>query len=304
MPEDQPQPPARAPTLHIPRRVVPKTGVRPVSDMDAVRDELARFIARHRRIFVLTGAGISTDSGIPDYRDRTGHWKRTSPITHQQFIGDVASRARYWQRSFAGWATIGQAQPNTAHRTLARWQREGRLSGLATQNVDGLHQRAGHRDVVDLHGRIDRVICLVCGRTIARADLQSRLASSHAGWLAHAEAAPDGDAEVEVIDIENYVEPTCDGCGGLLKPDVVFFGGAVPASRVQSSKVALEQADALLVVGSSLMVYSGYRFARFAAEAGKPIALLNRGVTRADDLAMHRWNVDCSVLARVQRAPQ
>ena len=123
MPEDQPQPPARAPTLHIPRRVVPKTGVRPVSDMDAVRDELARFIARHRRIFVLTGAGISTDSGIPDYRDRAGHWKRTSPITHQQFTGDVASRARYWQRSFAGWATIGQAQPNTAHRTLARWQR-------------------------------------------------------------------------------------------------------------------------------------------------------------------------------------
>ncbi len=281
----------------LPRTITPPPRVPALGDANAVRDELRRFRAMHPRMCVLTGAGISTASGIPDYRGNDGAWKRNAPITHAQFMGDPAFRARYWQRSFAGWHTVANARPNGAHHALARWAGDGTLSGLITQNVDGLHARAGHADAIDLHGRIDRVICTRCGQTSARDALQPRLAAAHPHWQRSATPAPDGDAEVDDIDASRYVEPCCESCGGMLKPDVVFFGGSVPPARIAAATACIDAADALLVAGSSLMVFSGYRLVRRAVEGGKPVALLTRGLTRADDLATHRWAVDCGALA-------
>jgi NAD-dependent SIR2 family protein deacetylase len=247
-----------------------------------------------RRVFVLTGAGCSTGSGIPDYRDADGAWKRTPPVTYQDFVREPARRARYWARSFVGWPVIAQAWPNATHRALAGWEARGGLSLLVTQNVDGLHQRAGSRAVVDLHGRIDQVRCLGCDARLPRAALQDELARCNPGWRGMVAAtAPDGDADLEHADIAAFAAPACAGCGGLLKPDVVFFGENVPRERVATAARALAEADAMLVVGSSLMVYSGYRFARMAREAGLPLAILTRGVTRADALATLKLEADC-----------
>lgn len=247
---------------------------------------LEDFIAAHRRLFVLTGAGCSTGSGIPDYRDEQGAWKRTPPVTYQAFVGDGITRRRYWARSLVGWPRIAQAQPNAAHRALAALEAQGRCSQLLTQNVDGLHQAAGSRAVIDLHGRLDAVVCLGCGASSSRADVQRRLAEANPAWAGLAAgAAPDGDADLEDRDFATFQVPACDACGGMLKPDVVFFGENVPRDRVLRAREALASADAMLVAGSSLMVWSGFRFARFAHEAGLPLAILNRGRTRADDLA-------------------
>lgn len=253
---------------------------------------LAEWLQAHRRVFVLTGAGCSTESGIPDYRDANGAWKRSQPVTWQAFAREPATRSRYWARSYVGWPRVAQAAPNRTHHALAALEAHGRVSLLVTQNVDGLHQRAGSRAVVDLHGRIDTVRCLACDARTPRAALQEWLATRNAGW-AHAPAgtAPDGDADVE--ETAGFVVPDCSACGGLLKPDVVFFGENVPRRRVDSAQEALAASDAMLVVGSSLMVYSGFRFARMAREAGLPLAILTRGVTRADDLATLKLDADC-----------
>ena len=248
-------------------------------------DRLQRWIACHRRVFALTGAGCSTASGIPDYRDDLGEWKRRPPVMIQAFRTQDAVYRRYWARAYAGWPRLATASPNAAHRALAAWEATGTLAQLVTQNVDGLHQRAGSRAVVDLHGRLDSVVCLGCGTRTEREALQVSMAAANAGWRVEAATAPDGDADIDGPVIESFIPPRCDKCGGLLKPDVVFFGENVPGQRYTLACEALDCADALLVAGSSLMVYSGYRLARLAHEAGLPIAIVNRGRTRADDLA-------------------
>lgn len=250
---------------------------------------LAAWLARHRRVFVLTGAGCSTGSGIPDYRDEAGQWKRPTPVTWQAFTGDRLVYRRYWARSHVGWPKFGRAQPNAAHRALATLGRDGPVHALVTQNVDGLHQRAGSPLVIDLHGRLDGIVCLGCGERSPRAELQASLETANPGWNPGPAAfAPDGDADIAAEAEAAYRPPLCPACGGLLKPDVVFFGENVPRERLRQAVAALEDADAMLVAGSSLMVYSGYRFARMAHEAGRPLAILNRGATRADGLAALR----------------
>jgi NAD-dependent SIR2 family protein deacetylase len=234
---------------------------------------------------VLTGAGCSTGSGIPDYRDDRGEWKRRPPVMIQAFRTQEAVYRRYWARAYAGWSRFSAAAPGAAHRAFAMWESAGTLAQLVTQNVDGLHQRAGSRLVIDLHGRLEDVICLGCGRHTSRAALQSRIAADNPEWAADAVAAPDGDAEIPDAAIASFVAPRCEACDGLLKPDVVFFGENVPADRYARARDALDRADALLVAGSSLMVFSGFRFVRLAHEAGLPIAIVNRGHTRGDDLA-------------------
>lgn len=256
---------------------------------------LRRWLDGHRHVFVLTGAGCSTGSGIPDYRDALGGWKRTPPVNYRDFVEDPAVNARYWARSFIGWPIVSRAEPNAAHRALAQAQSAGWISRLVTQNVDGLHERAGSSGVIDLHGRIDEVVCLHCATRHPRAQVQQRLARDNPQWAGlSAEAAPDGDADLEGRDFSGFKVPACEACGGMLKPDVVFFGENVPRTRYEQARTALEKSDALLVVGSSLMVYSGFRFARMAHEAGQPIALLNQGRTRADDLASLKIEADCA----------
>ncbi|MCC7633106.1 NAD-dependent protein deacetylase [Stenotrophomonas rhizophila] len=246
---------------------------------------LAAFIDRAQRLFVLTGAGCSTDSGIPDYRDADGQWKRTPPVTYQAFMGEPATRQRYWARSLLGWPRFGQAQPNGTHAALAALEARGQLEVLLTQNVDRLHQRAGSRAVIDLHGRLDQIRCMGCELRIPREDFQHLLLAHNPGWdQLEAAQAPDGDADLDDMDFSSFQVPACPHCGSILKPDVVFFGESVPRDRVAAVQAHLAQADAVLVVGSSLMVYSGFRFVQAAASAGLPVAALNLGRTRADAL--------------------
>ena len=249
------------------------------------REALRAFIADHPRLFVLTGAGCSTDSGIPDYRDAEGGWKRPQPVTYQAFMGDLRTRQRYWARSLVGWRRFGRAQPNATHHALARLEQRGRAHMLLTQNVDGLHQAAGHRRVIDLHGRLDEVRCMGCERRLPREVFQQSLLARNASWAQlDAGDAPDGDADLDGFDFSAFDVPPCPACGSILKPDVVFFGEGVPRTRVDAAVTSLNEADAVLVVGSSLMVYSGYRFVAAAARQGKPIAAINLGRTRADPL--------------------
>ena len=251
---------------------------------DAIVD-LRHWIADHRRVVVLTGAGCSTASGIPDYRDEQGEWKRRPPVMFQAFRTDESTYRRYWARAFAGWPRFTAAEPGAAHRALAAWEQTGSVARLVTQNVDGLHQRAGHRDVIDLHGRLDVVVCLTCRDRTSRASVQAAMAAANARWSASAAAAPDGDADIEPETIASFAPPRCAHCGGLLKPDVVFFGENVPNARYEDARDAVAAADAILVAGSSLMVFSGFRFVQQAHHAGLPIAIVNRGRTRGDELA-------------------
>ncbi|HUN28058.1 MAG TPA: NAD-dependent protein deacetylase [Steroidobacteraceae bacterium] len=257
---------------------------------------LTEFLARHERLLVLTGAGCSTESGIPDYRDADGGWKRAQPVTLPAFLGGEAVRRRYWARSLIGWPRIARARPNAAHRALAALEHAGHIELLVTQNVDRLHQAAGSERVLDLHGRLDLVRCMDCERRLPREEHQQELGRLNPAWAElPAGAAPDGDAELEGLDFERFAVPGCPGCGGTVKPDVVFFGESVPAERVERAMAGLDAADAMLVVGSSLMVYSGYRFARAAARAGKPIAAVNLGRTRADELLALKIAQPCAV---------
>ncbi len=258
---------------------------------------LRAFLDAHSRVFVLTGAGCSTASGIPDYRDREGGWKGARPIQHQAFIAHEHKRKRYWARSMAGWPAVARAAPNTGHAALARLQARRQIAGLVTQNVDGLHQAAGSRGVIDLHGRLDRVVCLDCGAMHARHVVQDMLVAANPGWGRNSTVLrPDGEIDLGEIDYSAFNVPACGLCGGLLKPDVVFFGGAVPKARVARAWARLARADAVLVIGSSLMVWSGFRFVREAAARGLPIAAVNRGRSRADGLINHSFDDDCAAL--------
>lgn len=258
-------------------------------------ESLQRFIRLYPNLFVLTGAGCSTESGIPDYRDAAGDWKRAQPVTYQAFMGNPAVRKRYWARSLVGWRYFSRAKPNDAHRALASLEERGNVGLLVTQNVDRLHQASGSERVVDLHGRLDVVRCMSCDQRMAREELQGELLRRNPGWAAlDARQAPDGDVDLEDLDFSDFDVPPCPQCRGILKPDVVFFGESVPKQRVESAMAGLQQADAMLVVGSSLMVYSGYRFAEAAAVAGKPIAAINLGRTRADDLLVLKLTLPCS----------
>lgn len=258
-------------------------------------DALADFVMRYKRLVVLTGAGCSTDSGIPDYRDEAGEWKRARPVTYQDFVGRLATRQRYWARSIVGFRKLRDVRPNGAHHALASLEVRGHVEQLVTQNVDGLHQAAGSRNVVDLHGRIDTVRCLTCNQRVPRDRFQAELTRRNPSFAAlDALTAPDGDADLERTAFDSFDVPACEACGGLMKPDVVFFGEGVPPERVQRVHAAIDAADAMLVVGSSLMVYSGFRFVKTMVEAGKPVAAINRGRTRADDLLEVKVSANCA----------
>ncbi|MEU7481143.1 NAD-dependent protein deacetylase [Lentzea sp. NPDC042327] len=238
-------------------------------------------------VLVLSGAGLSTESGIPDYRGEGGSLRRHTPMTYEEFTTSAAGRQRYWARSHVGWRTIARAHPNAGHRAVTRLGE--RLSGVITQNVDGLHQAAGTRDVVELHGGLDRVVCLGCGLLSPRAELDRRLREANPDFAATTtEINPDGDVFLPEEQVRGFAVVDCSACGGVLKPDVVFFGENVPRPRVEQCYDLVAVAKSLLVLGSSLTVMSGLRFVRRAAETGLPVAIINRGETRGDRYATVR----------------
>jgi NAD-dependent SIR2 family protein deacetylase len=246
-------------------------------------DALAGLLASARDVLVLTGAGMSTDSGIPDYRGPDGT-RRVTPVQYHDFVRSVDARRRYWARAFVGWQRFATVEPNAGHRAIARLQSIGAVGAVITQNVDGLHQAAGGRDVVELHGTLAAVVCLACGARSERAALDARIRSLNPGFHPESrEIRPDGDVELAEADVAGFVIPRCLRCDAdLLKPDVVFFGESVPKPRVARCLALTDSADALLVLGSSLRVYSGYRFVRRAAERGVPVAIVTRGPSRGD----------------------
>ncbi|CAB4628785.1 unannotated protein [freshwater metagenome] len=256
--------------------------------LDYAREQLSG-----KSIVVLTGAGVSTESGIPDYRGE-GKTER-HPMTFDIFMGTEQARKRYWARSYVGWSVMAKAKPNPSHYTLAQAESQGRVTHLITQNVDSLHQQAGSRKVTDLHGRLDQVICMACQVSLNRLDMDTLIEGLNPGIRKDlsVEFSPDGDAEIEAT--ESFQIPGCPKCSGILKPNVVFFGENVPASRVASTMEELERADALLVAGSSLAVNSGMRFARAANKAGKPIVIVNIGPTKADEIAVAKIEAPTSI---------
>lgn len=257
-------------------------------------ERLAGWCRDRRRLLVITGAGCSTESGIPDYRDASGAWKRRPPVQMRDFLMHETVRKRYWARSLLGWRHFSKARPNAAHHALARLEAAGKIAHLITQNVDGLHQQAGSRRVTDLHGRLDEVLCLSCGARVPRAAFQGKLEALNPAWGAlTASHAPDGDADLDGKDFTSFQVPACEVCGGIQKPAVVFFGDAIPAERSRAALAEAEAADALLVVGSSLIVWSGFRLARAVAERGRPVAALNLGATRADSLLDLKVTASC-----------
>ena len=267
-------------------------------DLQRRRDHRAEFDAllpliASGGVLVLSGAGISTESGIPDYRGPTGARRRGSPMTYQDFVATPQARQRYWARSHIGWRTVAQATPNAGHEAVAELQRLGYCGGVITQNVDGLHQRAGALDVVDLHGRLDRVVCLGCDERSSRERLETRLTEANPGWDAAVGKVtrlhPDGDVELPDDLVQQFVVVPCAMCrGGVLKPDVVFFGESVPRERVERCYAMVDDATALLVLGSSLTVMSGYRFVRHAARRRIDVVIVNQGPTRGDEHATLR----------------
>ena len=264
---------------------------------------LRQFITQHRRLLVITGAGCSVESGIPTYRNHSGQWLRNQPIQHTDFINQASARKRYWARSLAGWPAVHMARPNDAHRALAAMEARQQIPLLVTQNVDRLHQKAGQKHVIDLHGRLDQVICLDCHQVSEREAMQQRLLLLNALTPPEALAlAPDGDADVDEQLIRDLLVPDCERCNGILKPNVVFFGGAVSKLIVEAITSQLDQVDGLLIVGSSLSVFSGFRFCRLAHRNSVPIAAINQGKTRADDLFSVKLEADCSAaLAELER---
>ena len=267
---------------------------------------LQEFIERSERMVVLTGAGCSTDSGIPDYRSPGGAWTRHKPIYYSSFVRSAEVRRFYWARSYRGWPRFAAAKPNRAHEALARLEDRGKVHQLITQNVDDLHQEAGSRAVVQLHGRNRVVVCLDCRGEFSRGEMQERLAQLNEQWIQNArwdrlhadeaDFAPDGDADVAASLVGEFMVPACERCGGTLKPNVVFFGETVPPEKVSYAMRRVDEADALLVVGSSLTVWSGFRFVKRASERGVPIAIVNIGPTRGDALATLKIEANCGEL--------
>jgi len=274
-----------------------KLDQQPATDSAGTVDDLAEFVAARPGLFVITGAGISHASGIPTYRDDIGTWKSNTPIQHSEFIRHHATRQRYWARSFRGWPNVRRALPNDAHRALVSLEDKGYVSTLVTQNIDRLHQKAGHRKVIDLHGRLDEVLCMDCGGVVSREELQDQLwrLNPHFDSLQQQQAAlaPDGDADVDQNLVDRVTVPECARCSGVLKPNVVFYGSSVHKETVNYLYDRLSQANGVLVVGSSLMVYSSFRFCRYAHENNIPIACVNKGLTRADALFNLKLDVEC-----------
>ena len=264
------------------------------TDMKVTFQALVDLIRRAPSLTVLTGAGISTASGIPDYRDRFGQWKRPLPIQYLAFMTSHAARQRYWSRSMLGWPYFERAWPSATHCLLNELKNHTKIEALITQNVDGLHQKAGDTGVLELHGGLDKVKCMDCGDVTSRAQLQKELEHDNPNWLTLAGTlAPDGDIDLDVDGDRSFEVPSCRTCGGLLKPDVVFFGESVPRPRVERATDAVRASSALLVVGSSLMVFSGWRFVRLAHREGIPIAIINQGVTRGDPQAQVKLDSEC-----------
>ena len=260
----------------------PDTDVPPAAALDLVAGLVAA-----GGVVVLSGAGLSTESGIPDYRGPTGLARGAQPMTYQAFTKDAAARQRYWARSHQGWRHIARAAPNAGHLAVAELARRGALTGIITQNVDGLHQAAGAPGVIELHGGLDRVRCLGCGERTPRAELDRRLRAANPGWAAQTTRVnPDGDVLIADEHVRSFRVVDCEGCGGLLKPDVIFFGENVPRPRVEQCFALVGRSAALLVLGSSLTVMSGYRFVRQADRLGRPIVIINQGPTRGDEHAL------------------
>ncbi|MEU3097665.1 NAD-dependent protein deacetylase [Streptomyces sp. NPDC006967] len=263
----------------------PADGLPPgTTDLEPVADAL-----RLGGVLVLTGAGISTESGIPDYRGEGGSLTRHTPMTYQDFTGSAGARRRYWARSHLGRRVFARARPNSGHRAVAAFERQGLLSGVITQNVDGLHQASGSEGVVELHGGLDRVVCLSCRAFSPRAELAARLDEANAGFAPVAAGInPDGDSDLSDEQVGDFRVVPCTVCGGILKPDVVFFGENVPPQRVEHCRALVREASSLLVLGSSLTVMSGLRFVRQAAQTGTPVLIVNRDPTRGDPHALSR----------------
>ncbi|XP_029947192.1 NAD-dependent protein lipoamidase sirtuin-4, mitochondrial [Salarias fasciatus] len=268
---------------------------------------LQDFVSRASRLFVITGAGLSTESGIPDYRSEgVGLYARTDrrPMQHAEFVRSAKSRQRYWARNFVGWSQFSSHQPNCAHTALQRWEAGGKLHWLVTQNVDALHSKAGQRRLTELHGCAHRVMCLGCGAVTAREELQRRFMALNPDWSVEAAGvAPDGDVFIEDEQVLHFRVPSCENCGGILKPEVTFFGDTVNKGTVQFVHERLAESDAVLVVGSSLQVYSGYRFLLAANDRRTPVAILNIGPTRADHLAELRVSGRCGEVLSVIQLP-
>lgn len=255
------------------------------SELSATWRRLVELFTRGPAV-VLTGAGVSTDSGVPGYRDETGAWTGAAPMQYSDFANSPEARQRYWARSFAGFSRMTNATPNPAHIAIAQLERAGRVSLLITQNVDGLHEHAGSQQVLNLHGVLSRIVCIQCGHSLARRALQARLSELNPEWIAtDGVFRPDGDVELGDYDYQRFVVADCPNCAGPLKPDVVFFGERVPPERHTAANAAIAEAGLLLVAGSSLMVNSGYRLIRTAEQHGTPIVVINRGQTRADAVA-------------------
>jgi NAD-dependent SIR2 family protein deacetylase len=272
-------------------------------DDEASVDQLAEWLSGHRKLAVITGAGVSTGSGIPDYRDGDGNWKRSPPVQYRDFVQSDVVRRRYWARSLAGWPMFAAARPSAAHAALVRLEEIGCVAHLVTQNVDRLHQRAGSRSVIDLHGRLEVVRCLACNARTQRDVFQQRLRAANPDWdIASARIAPDGDADLHGADFGAFEVPCCDVCGGVLKPDVVFYGESVPRETTAAAFDAVQSADGVLVVGSSLMVWSSFRLVRAAAQRGIPVVAVNHGRTRADDLFAFKCDGECGEVLTVAMA--
>jgi NAD-dependent SIR2 family protein deacetylase len=262
-------------------------------------ERLAAWLAARSHVTVITGAGVSTESGIPDYRDGDGNWKRSPPVQYRDFVESEAVRRRYWARSFTGWPMFAAARPSGAHAALAELGQLGRVAQIVTQNVDRLHQRAGSCRVIDLHGRLDIVRCLALNHRFDRGGFQVRLRDANLDWnVSAARIAPDGDADLEGIDFSAFDVPACELCGGMLKPDVVFYGESVPRETTTAALAAVESADGVLVAGSSLMVWSSFRLVRAAAARGIEVVAVNRGRTRGDDLFAFKLDRECGAVLR------
>ena len=270
--------------------------IRESKEMPVELDDLIQELSVKKRIWILTGAGISKASGIPTYRNHKGLWQASQPIQHGEFIRRPEARQRYWARSMLGWHRINSAQPNAGHKAVAELQKHALTSQIVTQNVDRLHSIAGASEVIDLHGRLDRIVCLDCKAVSSRAAYQSRLVSRNQELAQYAAAyLPDGDAILEDFDLAKVSIPVCENCGGVVMPDVVFFGGTVPGARVEQAYGSLAKSDGVLVIGSSLTVYSGYRFPRWAHQQGIPLYAVNQGQIRGREMFEHIVPMACEV---------